>query len=124
MSEIGYVCSLLVDPETYTPDTLNLNSDEEARVYWFNCIPKLIEKFSEQAARSAQFNQTDGSVRAQQYVWSHDYRMNYGERIVLLSLIFYLNSPLEPIMNVMYLSSTNLQVLQRLYEYHPCDSRR
>lgn len=73
MSADGYVCSLLLDPETYTPDTLNLNSDEEARSYWFNCMQKLIEKFSQQAAQSDNLNHADASVRAQQYVvWSHD----------------------------------------------------
>lgn len=68
MSADGYVCSLLLDPGTYTPDTLNLNADEEARAYWFNCIQKLIEKFSQQAAQSGNFNHPDASVRAQQYV--------------------------------------------------------
>lgn len=73
MSANGIVCSLLLDPGTYTPDTLDLNSDEEARIYWFNCIPKLIENFSQQAARSEHYNQPDASARAQQYVaWLHD----------------------------------------------------
>lgn len=67
MSANGYVCSLLLDPGSYTPDTLNLNADEEARAYWFNCISKLIEKFSQQAARSKHLTHSDASHRAQQY---------------------------------------------------------
>lgn len=64
MTANGLVCSLLLDPTTYTPDTLNLNADEEARQYWFNCFGQLIKKFSEQAARSGNYEDSDADERA------------------------------------------------------------
>lgn len=64
MTENGYICSLLLDPSTYIPDTLNLNADEEAHQYWFNCFDQLIKKFSEQAARSEHFRDPDADERA------------------------------------------------------------
>lgn len=64
MTGNGYICSLLLDPSTYIPDTLNLNADEEARQYWFNCFGQLIKKFSEQAARSEHFQNSDADERA------------------------------------------------------------
>lgn len=67
MTATGYVCSLLLDPTTYTPDTLNLNADEEARQYWFNCFEQLIKKFSEQAARSETFRDSQADERARRY---------------------------------------------------------
>lgn len=66
MSENGHVCSLLLDPSSYTPDTLDLNQDEEARQYWFECFGQLITKFSEQAARSESLQNKDTNTRAQQ----------------------------------------------------------
>lgn len=64
MTGNGYICSLLLDPNTYIPDTLNLNADEEARQYWFNCFGQLIKKFSEQAARSEHFRDPEADARA------------------------------------------------------------
>lgn len=64
-------CSLLLDPKSYTPDTLNLNTDEEARTYWFDCFTQLIRKFSQQAAKSKNSNDDpEVSVRAQRYIIS------------------------------------------------------
>lgn len=65
MSDDNKVCSLLLDPNTYNPDTLDLNTDDEAREYWFECFAQLIKKFSTQAARSSQHDPT-ANARAQQ----------------------------------------------------------
>ncbi|XP_026763974.1 4'-phosphopantetheine phosphatase [Galleria mellonella] len=36
---------ILYQPDKYTPDTLNLVADEEAREYWLNTCEKLVEKY-------------------------------------------------------------------------------
>ncbi|XP_050525416.1 4'-phosphopantetheine phosphatase [Daktulosphaira vitifoliae] len=38
-------CPLLRDPSTYIPDTVDLNSDREAREYWLNCFEQSIENY-------------------------------------------------------------------------------
>lgn len=67
MSDINknHVCTLLIDPNTYNPDTLDLNSDLEAREYWLECFANMIKKFSAQAARSEKDDPT-AAARAQQ----------------------------------------------------------
>lgn len=65
MSDDRKVCPLLLDPNTYNPDTLDLNTDDDAREYWFECFTQLIKKFSAQAARSEDHDPT-ASARAQQ----------------------------------------------------------
>lgn len=62
------VCSLLLDPKTYDPDTLDLNQDDEARDYWIDCLLQLAKKFAMRAARS-QHNDPTAKGRAQQYVY-------------------------------------------------------
>lgn len=59
------VCSLILDPLTYDPDTLDLNQDEEAREYWIECFLQLTKKFSIQAAKSEHADPT-AKGRAQQ----------------------------------------------------------
>lgn len=59
------VCALLLDPQTYVPDTLDLNEDDEARHYWIDCFQQLAKKFAVQAARSEQ-NDPTAKERAQQ----------------------------------------------------------
>lgn len=59
------VCALIMDPSTYNPDTLDLNSDLEAREYWLECFANMIKKFSAQAARSEKDDPTAAN-RAQQ----------------------------------------------------------
>lgn len=65
MSDNHKICSLLLDPNTYNPDTLDLNADSEARTYWFDCLTVLMRKFSVQAARSCK-NETTAQARAEQ----------------------------------------------------------
>lgn len=35
---------ILLEPDKYNPDTLDLIADEEAREYWLNTCEKLVEK--------------------------------------------------------------------------------
>ncbi len=37
-------CPLLLDPETYKPDTVDLTRDNEAREYWLKCLERGVEK--------------------------------------------------------------------------------
>ncbi|XP_073826676.1 4'-phosphopantetheine phosphatase [Musca autumnalis] len=56
----------IIDNSKYNPDTLDLNSDEEAARYWFPCFQDMIKKFSRQAENSQK--QDDTAVeRAQQF---------------------------------------------------------
>lgn len=59
------ICTLLMDPNEYNPDTLDLNSDLEAREYWLECFANMIKKFSNQAAHSER-NDPSAAARAQQ----------------------------------------------------------
>lgn len=54
-----------MDPNTYNPDTLDLNADSEAREYWLECFANMIKKFATQAARSEKDDPT-ATARAQQ----------------------------------------------------------
>ncbi|XP_058465678.1 4'-phosphopantetheine phosphatase isoform X2 [Malaya genurostris] len=49
---------LLKDIDGYSPDTLDLHQDKEAKEYWFNCFYKLVLKFEQQAAKSQNFDPT------------------------------------------------------------------
>ena len=37
-------CPLLLDPTSYTPDTMDLTEDEAARVYWLQCFEDASDK--------------------------------------------------------------------------------
>ncbi|XP_054744256.1 4'-phosphopantetheine phosphatase [Anastrepha obliqua] len=52
--------TLLRDPGSYRPDTIDLNTDKDAASYWFPCFRDLIAKFATQAAESQ--CQTDGTA--------------------------------------------------------------
>lgn len=39
------VCPLLLYPEKYEPDSVNLLKDEEARNYWLNCLEAIGQQF-------------------------------------------------------------------------------
>ncbi|KAL5233685.1 hypothetical protein ACI65C_001095 [Semiaphis heraclei] len=45
-------CPLLKDPSSYIPDTVDLNSDKEAREYWLNCFEESIENYVNYAIAS------------------------------------------------------------------------
>lgn len=57
---------LLLDVNTYNPDTLNLQNDVAANEYWFTCIGDLVKKFAKQAAYS-QRNDSTANERAELY---------------------------------------------------------
>ena len=40
---------LLLNPEKYNPDSFDLVTDTDARVYWIDAIVKLVEKFVEKS---------------------------------------------------------------------------
>lgn len=39
------VCPLLLHPETYTPDTIDLINDKRERDYWLPCLEGMVKKF-------------------------------------------------------------------------------
>ncbi|XP_050435430.1 4'-phosphopantetheine phosphatase isoform X2 [Adelges cooleyi] len=45
-------CPLLMDPASYIPDTVDLNSDKEAREYWLDCFEQSIENYVSYAVAS------------------------------------------------------------------------
>jgi hypothetical protein len=45
-------CPLLLDPETYTADTVDLTMDNDAREYWLQCLEDSLPKFTERAIKS------------------------------------------------------------------------
>ncbi|KAK6641070.1 hypothetical protein RUM44_012769 [Polyplax serrata] len=55
------VCPLLLDPETYCPDTEDLTKDEEAREYWLQCFEETVEKFAKKAVESQPGNPSAAS---------------------------------------------------------------
>lgn len=59
------MCALLLDPQKYNPDTLDLNQDEEARDYWIDCFLQVAKKFAVKAAKS-ELDDPTASGRAQQ----------------------------------------------------------
>lgn len=43
--ELFRLSHILIEPNNYVPDTLDLLADEEAREYWLNTCEKLVEKY-------------------------------------------------------------------------------
>ena len=39
-----YPCPLLLDPNSYLPDTVDLTKDTAAREYWLDCFSKSVDK--------------------------------------------------------------------------------
>ncbi|XP_061386997.1 4'-phosphopantetheine phosphatase [Musca vetustissima] len=61
-------CNALVkDNNKYNPDTLDLNTDEEAARYWFPCFQDMIKKFARQAENSQKSHDDTATERAQQF---------------------------------------------------------
>lgn len=50
-SKVGF-CPLLAQPELYTPDTVDLAQDIEARNYWLDCFEESSEKMKIRACDS------------------------------------------------------------------------
>ncbi|XP_004531491.1 pantothenate kinase 4 [Ceratitis capitata] len=67
--------TLLKDPSSYTPDTIDLNRDEKAALYWFPCFRDLITKFATQAAESQSHNDDTAVQRAE------NFRKSYLEKL-------------------------------------------
>lgn len=73
-------CNALVKDSTkYRPDTLDLNTDEEAAQYWFPCFEGMIEKFARQAEKSQKATDDTAAERAEQFRQAylrtlHEYR--------------------------------------------------
>ena len=63
--------ALLPDAQSYTPDTLDLNSDMLAAKYWFPCFRQMIAKFARQAADSQRENDATAEQRAQKFEESY-----------------------------------------------------
>lgn len=78
------MCPLLLDPLKYTPDTLDLNKDEEARDYWIDCFLQVAKKFAVKAANSGADDPT-ASERAQQLVTE----CKLDDFVFTLSLLFF-----------------------------------
>ncbi|XP_053403677.1 4'-phosphopantetheine phosphatase-like [Mercenaria mercenaria] len=61
-------CPLLLDQDSYLPDTVDLTQDPQAREYWLQCFVDSIEKQEEQAIKSqASINLEDARSRAAQF---------------------------------------------------------
>ncbi|XP_013107696.1 4'-phosphopantetheine phosphatase isoform X2 [Stomoxys calcitrans] len=61
-------CNALVkDATKYQPDTLDLNTDEEAAQYWFPCFQDMIMKFARQAEKSQKATDDSAADRAEQF---------------------------------------------------------
>lgn len=69
-------CPLLADPANYIADTVDLNSDQEARVYWLNCLESSVEKFVERAVKSQPHSDTAHS-RAMQFKEKYVSRLHH-----------------------------------------------
>lgn len=69
------ICPLLSNSHNYTPDTLNLSEDREARLYWFKCFENLVEKFAARAKSSQQNDKTSIS-RADAFKEEYIVRLN------------------------------------------------
>lgn len=39
------ICPLLLDPNMYSPDTIDLLNNEEERHYWLPCLEGMVKKF-------------------------------------------------------------------------------
>ncbi|XP_048762639.1 4'-phosphopantetheine phosphatase-like isoform X2 [Ostrea edulis] len=70
-------CPLLLDQQSYLPDTVELTEDGSAREYWLDCFMKGVDKTKEQAIRS-QHNLPDAKERAEKF------KTKYIERLTEL----------------------------------------
>ncbi|KAJ8310602.1 hypothetical protein KUTeg_012467 [Tegillarca granosa] len=59
-------CPLLLDPNSYLPDTVDLNEDDDARQYWLDCFANSVDKTKQQAIRS-QSQSKDVEERAENF---------------------------------------------------------
>ncbi|KMY88255.1 4'-phosphopantetheine phosphatase [Drosophila simulans] len=73
--------SLLPDPAVYQPDTLDLNTDEKAADYWFNCFRDMVAKFAKVAVKSQEEDQT-ATQRADQFQAAYLQRLEEHQRNV------------------------------------------
>ncbi|XP_061197383.1 4'-phosphopantetheine phosphatase-like [Saccostrea echinata] len=67
-------CPLLLDQQSYLPDTVELTEDGAAREYWLECFMKGVDKTKEQAIKS-QHNLPDAKERAEKF------KSKYVERL-------------------------------------------
>lgn len=67
--------TLLRDPNSYTPDTIDLNKDMKAAAYWFPCFRDLVAKFATQAAES-QCQSDDSAIQR-----AENFRKSYLEKL-------------------------------------------
>lgn len=49
MNKKGSVCPLLLDPDKYVPDTIDLINDRKERDYWLSCLEAMVKKFVRKA---------------------------------------------------------------------------
>ncbi|XP_022319339.2 4'-phosphopantetheine phosphatase-like [Crassostrea virginica] len=59
-------CPLLLDQQSYLPDTVELTEDSAAREYWLDCLMKGVHKTKEQAIKSQQ-NLPEAKERAEKF---------------------------------------------------------
>lgn len=69
------ICPLLASSHNYSPDTLNLSEDSDARLYWFKCFENLVEKFAVRAKLSQQ-NDCTSISRAEAFKKEYIVRLN------------------------------------------------
>lgn len=50
MEKHSTVCPLLLNPETYIPDTVDLINDKKERDYWLPCLERMVKKFVNKAS--------------------------------------------------------------------------
>lgn len=68
-------CPLLLDPCSYTPDTVDLTEDTAARDYWLRCLSQTVEKIRTQAEAS-QEGMHDVVARADKFKEKYINRLN------------------------------------------------
>ncbi|XP_033759357.1 4'-phosphopantetheine phosphatase-like isoform X1 [Pecten maximus] len=68
-------CPVLLDPDTYNPDTVDLTKDPDAREYWLDCFSHTVDKTKGLAIRS-QANSPDVKERANKFKDSYLDRLN------------------------------------------------
>lgn len=49
MHQANNVCPLLLDPEHYQPDTIDLMNNVNERNYWLTCLEQMVRKFVDKA---------------------------------------------------------------------------
>lgn len=45
MHQMNSVCPLLLNPEYYQPDTIDLKNNIKERNYWLTCLEQMVKKF-------------------------------------------------------------------------------